>query len=53
MAVLEDAKEAGEVESIKPMWEYLTPDLLKSLGPEQIGRTPKAQSAAPGNSSSD
>lgn len=51
MAVVGDAQEAGEVESIKPMWEYLTPELLKSLGAEQIGRTPKAvESAAASNS---
>src|SRR5215472_8722279 len=25
------------------MWEYLAPELLKSLGPQQIGRAPKAE----------
>ena len=44
MAIVEEVQEAvGLAENIGPMWEYLTPELLKSLGPQQIGRTPKAE----------
>ena len=43
MAIVDETQaEAGEVQDVRPMWEHLTPVLLKSLRPQQIGRTPSA-----------